>query len=122
MKSWDIDPVKRDYVMSGGKPVETDSLRVPAYIRLKAQRTKWLYAPTVSWGSDFWTIKKNRTNGDTSLLELVASRALQPLADDGRASSIDVTVTAVSRHGVALQMDVIDAQGEVEQIEFQGIG
>lgn len=122
MQNLSIDPKTGDYILSKGTPVETDSLTIPAYIRLKVKRTQWLYAPDTDYGSDLYTIKKRRTTEDASFIENIAAGALQPIANDGRASSIEVTTVQVARHGIGLQADIADARGVVERIVLPAIG
>lgn len=117
-----IDPVTRDYVMSGGKPVETSELTAPAYIRLKVPRTKWLYAPDDKFGSDFYLQKKHQTTADASSIENVAARALQPLVDDGRAVQIDVTAKSVQRGAASMNINITDAQGDPSSLSLEPIG
>lgn len=109
-QSWYIDPVTKDYVMEGGAPKVTDSLLIPAYIRLKTKRTQWMYAPNTKYGSDIYTVRKNRTTSDASRLERLSANALSPLVDDGRAAEITVETTEVVRHGVALKATVTSAE------------
>ncbi len=122
MQNWNIDPVKGDYVMEGGAPEQTDSLKVPAYFRLKTKRQQWLYAPDENFGSDFYTIKKRPAENANQRLENIAAAALQPLADDGRASQITATVTQNTRNATGLNVSIIDAAGEVEEQTFTGLG
>lgn len=113
---WEKDPNTGDYVMEGGAPKQTDSLRIPAYYRLKINRIQWLYAPNVNYGSDFYTLKKRRSSQDASTVENVAAAALQPIADDGRASNIQITTTQTARNGVALEAIITDAEGNPEKL------
>ncbi len=121
MKTWDLDPATGDYKMSGGSPVETNELTVPCYIRLKAKRRSWLYAPNENWGSDLHLIKK-RGPSVTTLLENTAARAVKPIVDDGRASELEVTTLQTARNGVGLNCKITDAQGEVEQLQINPVG
>lgn len=122
-KSWNLNPVSGDYVMrSNGTPEETDSLTVPAYIRLKTGRQKWLYAPDTSYGSELHEIKKRHTSQDPSNLEAVAVRALQPLVDDGRADQIDIEAKTSYRNAAGLQINITDAQGEPQTLNLDRIG
>lgn len=109
-QSWYIDPVTKDYVMSGGAPEVTDSLLIPAYIRLKTRQSQWMYAPNTQYGSTFYTVRKNRTTSDTTRLEKIAAVALQPLVDDGRSEQVTVETVEVVRHGVALKATVTSAE------------
>lgn len=121
-QSWNLDPTKGDYVMDGGAPEQTDSLTVPAYFRLKTKNGKWLYAPDNKYGSKFYTVLKRPVNNSNLTLENIAAQALQPMADDGRASQIQVDVVENQRNGTALQISITDASGEVETATFSGIG
>lgn len=117
-KSWLIDPKTGDYVIEGGVPVQTDSLVVPAYFRLKTRRLRWLYAPDTTYGSDFHLVKKRRTTEDASFLESIAAQALQPILDDGRAESITVNTTATSRSGVGMQASIISDGGQEDTLDL----
>ena len=121
-QNWNIDPQKKDYVMQGGAPQQTDSLQIPAYIRLKTNRTQWLYAPDTNYGSDLYTVQRNRTTSDPSFLEAIAAKALQPIVDDGRASQITVTTVTDFRNAVGLQTTILDAQGTPEEFLINGTG
>lgn len=122
-QNWNINPQTGDYVMDGGAPEETNSLLIPAYFRLKVQRQTWLYAPDNSYGSDFATLKKNLTTGGSAdRIEQVAAAAVQPIADDGRASEIVVEAKGLARHGAELQVTITDAAGNVEETTFKGLG
>lgn len=122
MQSWDLDEKTGDYKMSGGAPVETDSLRVPAYLRLKIRRQGWMYAPDTAYGSDFWQIKKRQSTRDSTSIENAAARALQPIANDGRASSFTIDTDAVARNGVGLKIKIVEASGELDQLNLQSLG
>ncbi len=122
MKSWDIDPATGDYMVdASGKPKETDSLRVPAFIRLRARRLGWMYAPDANWGSDFWTVRKRHVPQDGASLENLALRALEPLVDDGRAKDVTVDAQVQSRYGVGLQVDILDASGQNQELKFDPV-
>ncbi len=122
MQSWKIDPSTGDYVIENGSPVETDSLTIPAYFRLKAKRGRWLNAPDTNWGSDFYTITKRPSENANQRLENIAVSALQPLVDDGRADSVEVNVLTASRGSAGLETKIVDASGEVETETFKGLG
>lgn len=121
-ESWNINPASGDYVMERGSPVPTNSLQIPAYIRLRTPREGWMYAPDASYGSDFANLKKRQTTRDSSEVESIAARALQPILDDGRAQSIEVTTTESQRNAIGLKADIIDAQGNVESLDLKGLG
>lgn len=121
-QTWNIDPVTGDYIMDGGAPVETDSLQVPAYFRLKIKRKQWLYAPDDKYGSDFYVVKKRPSTNAAQRLENIAIAALKPLTDDGRANRIDVTADIITRNGAALTTTIVDASGQEETVTFPGLG
>lgn len=108
--------------MSGGAPEQTNSLKLPAYYRVKIKRGQWLYAPDSSYGSDYHTLKKRPSINSNSLLENIGANAVQPIVDDGRAKSIEVQVTENGRHATGLKCKIIDASGQVELVTFPGIG
>lgn len=122
MQSWNINPQTGDYILKDGRPEETNSLSVPAYFRLKIKRTKWLYAPDTKYGADFYTIQKRPADNANQRFESTATKALQPMVDDGRALQISATVTQNSRGGTALDTKIIDATGEVETVTFNSLG
>ncbi len=119
---WEIDERSGDYLMSDGSPIQTESLRIPAYNRLKIKRNNWLYNPGVDYGSDFYQIKKRQTNRDTSLIENTAARGLQPLLDDGRARRIDIEFESSSRNAVSLKIRIISASGEIQELQLNPLG
>lgn len=122
MQSWLIDPATGDYVLQNGQPVQSDSLKVPAYFRLKTKRGKWLYAPDKQYGSDFYTVVKRPSENGNNRLENVALAALQPILDDGRASAVEAIVTVNRRSASGLEVHITDAAGEVETETFPGLG
>lgn len=121
-ESWDVDPKTGDYVMESGVPKKGTSLLTPAYFRMKAKRGTWMYAPDSKWGSDFHLVTKRVSVTDGQFLESVAEKALQPMIDDGRASEVTITTAAQSRHNTGLEVELIDAQGDAEQLNFDPIG
>ena len=121
-KSWLVNPKTGDYVLAdNGAPSQTDSLTVPAYFRLKVKRGTWLYAPSVNYGSTFHLQKKRRSTENASLFEDIAVDALQPIVDDGRASTIAVDTTLAQRNSIALDLQITDATGKVEQLVIDPI-
>lgn len=121
-QNWKIDPVTGDYVIASGAPIETNSLTVPAYVRLRAPRGGWLYAPDAEWGSNLAKLKKRRSTGDASEIESTAAEALQPMADDGRASNIDITANFANRQAAGLDVKITDSQGETDELNLEKIG
>ena len=122
MQNWKIDPKTGDYIMQGGAPAETDSLEIPAYIRLKVGRGQWLYAPDDKYGSDFYALQKRQTVRDASQLETIAANALQPIADDGRASQIDINARVLTRNGVGLEAEIVKANGQLDRLTLPSLG
>lgn len=121
--SWQIDPKTGDYIMANGVPTEDPSLIYPAYYRLKVKRTQWLYAPDTQYGSDLYTVKKRFNPNDTNPIVNMAEVALQPIIDDGRASSIDVTYLAPkSLNDTQLSVVITDAQGEPQTLNLPVVG
>lgn len=119
----DLDEKTGDYVLEGGKPKETDSLRIPAYIRLKVRRGTWMYSPDIGYGSDFHSIKKRVTaSNDARRVEDAAARALQPLVTTARASRIDITLAGLDRHATALNVKIIEENGRLDELNIPGIG
>lgn len=121
MQSWEINPQTGDYVLESGSPKETDSLKIPAYMRLKIRRGEWLYAPNEDYGSDFHKLKRNQVQNGPTFIESVGAKALQPIADDGRASEIDLTGKIVARNNADLEVAITDANGNIERIVFERI-
>lgn len=114
-----MDPIKKDYqVDNSGKPVNERTLLTPCYFRLRIPRTQWLYKPNDDFGSDLKLLKKNSTAGNSTNLQDIAERALEPLIIDGRADDISATLTEKSRHGAGLDIAVQDARGEEEETFF----
>lgn len=119
-KSWKIDPQTRDYVMTKGSPTQDDTLKTPAYIRLMAPRNNWLYAPNDKWGSDYYLMHKRV--GDYAAVEEVATRALQPVIDDGRASDVEAVITDSQRGAAELKVNITDSSGIPEVFNFTPVG
>ncbi len=120
--SWVIDPTTGDYVMTQGKPVDSADLKFPAYYRLKIKRQKWMYAPDSKYGSDYYKVTRNYTTKPQTALEKIAARALQPIVDDGRATNIAVTVSGVSRNGVAVDCAITSGQNTLSTLTLNGLG
>lgn len=121
-QNWLLDPTTRDYVLANGSPVETDSLLVPAYHRLRIQQGTWMYQPDANYGSRFSRLKKRVTGGDASEVENIALLALQPMMDDGRASSVTVEAVVSTRNAVGLKTAIYKSRGTFEQFEIQSLG
>ena len=115
-QNWQIDPSSGDYVMDKGAPIQTDSLTIPAYFRLKVRQGEWLYAPNPQYGSSFHKIKKKKSTKDASLIENTAAVALQPIADDNRAESIDIETKVVKRGAVGIEVTIFDKNNGEEKL------
>lgn len=116
-----LDPATGDYVIVNGRPVEDDTLNTPAYIRLKAKRTKWLFAPDSTWGSDLYLFQKQHTPPDDQSLCAAAQRALQPLIDAGRAIMVSAVNTASYRNASALTVTLVQTSGEPTSLVFNPV-
>jgi len=121
MQNWKINPATGDYVIESGKPVETNELTIPAYIRLKVKRKGWMYAPDDNYGSDLHTLTRKQTNRTPSAIENLAARALAPIVNEQRAKSITVDFAASARHGVGLETKIINSRGQIEQLNLKAI-
>ena len=121
-QNWDIDPKNGDYLLQGGSPIETDSLKVPAYYRLKISAGSWLYAPSNTFGSTFNLIKRQPTGRDANKVENAAAVALQPILDDGRAVSIAIDTVRATRGAVGLTVKIQRQRGVFDQLELPSVG
>lgn len=118
----EINPETGDYVVVDGKPVIDESLKQPAYIRMKAKRNTWMYAPDDKWGSDFHLIKKSRTTQAATREINTAEKSLDPLIDDGRAADVLVEVSSRVRGQTQLKTTITEEVGEAEQTILIPIG
>lgn len=121
-QNWSIDPASGDYKVEGGSPIQTDSLQVPAYYRLRIPRDGWMYAPDSKYGSLLHTLKKRQTTKDATQIETMAATALQPIADDGRAKQIDVQAVVIARSGVGIKADIVKANGKLDTLVLPSLG
>jgi phage gp46-like protein len=121
--SWRINPKTGDYVMVNGAPVDDPSLIYPAYYRVKAERTRWLYAPDTNWGSDLYTVKKRFTSNEVNPLTNIVKRALQPMVTDKRAKSTSVDFLApAGLNDTQMNATIVDAQGEPQVLPLVAVG
>lgn len=123
--SWVIDPKTGDYVMTKGKPTDSDSLLYPAYYRLMIARGRWMYAPNTQYGSDLGTIKKRFNGRDLTGIAATAQKALAPIQEDGRALAIDVVPDSQQqalRNNVALSVTLTSAEGITETLNLPVVG
>jgi len=121
-QGWNLDPITGDYVMVNGSPEQTNSLKLPAYYRLRTKRQTWLYAPDNNYGSDFFAILKRPSTNSNTRIEQIGARALQPMVDDGRAVEIEVETVENKRDATALKVTIIDASGQADVLTFLGLG
>ena len=104
-----INPETSDYEMDArGFPVATNELTQAAYIRLRAHLGEWLYDPLLG-STIFRPIDKAVGQGQEEIVRR-AERALQPLIDDGRASSVAVKLLERTRYNQALDISIVDAR------------
>ncbi len=124
-ESWKVNPATGDYVMENGSPQPSLELIYPAFTRLTVKRGTWLYAPDDQFGADFFLVKKRSTQGDNGGLLNIARKALQPILDDNRASDVSAEFEdagAVNRSAIALKIDLLDSQGNVQTLNLPSIG
>ena len=121
-QNWKLDPSTGDYVIENGRPVETDSLTTPAYIRLKTPRNRWLYAPDDKYGSTFYTSSKRQSSQDPSNLERIAEVALQPILEDGRAVEVTINTESASRNNVIMSTTLQQESGDLETLILPKLG
>lgn len=124
-KSWDINPATGDYIMDDqGRPQQTDSLRVPAYFRIKSPRGQWLFAPNPKWGCVIPLRNRKNSIQDQQQLVQEAVSALQPIQDDGRAALINVALNTTAQRGrnaAGLEIELLDNQGQIEKFILPGV-
>lgn len=126
-EQWQRDPKTLDYVIESGAPAKTDpgDLKIPAFIRLRCPREKWMYAPNRQYGSRLREVKKNNMTSPHSvqLTETLAAQALSPMVDDGRATEVQATVVEQGRaQGIGFVVVIISKNGQPQQIELPSVG
>lgn len=120
--SFKIDPVIRDYVMQpNGKPEIDNSLRTPAFFRLRIPRRKWLYAPDDNYGSDYYLLKKNLNSSNSSMVN-IGLKALESFVDEDRAFDTEVEIVEKSRSGVGLEVKIQENINSEPETVFVPIG
>jgi phage gp46-like protein len=115
-----LNPANGDYISENGKPVQDDTLLTSAYIRLKTQRGRWMYAPDGEYGSEFY--QSHRRVRTVVEIEEMGRKALQPMIDDKRAQSVTVEADDVARGGVSLSTKIVDDRGRPQILKFNPIG
>jgi len=109
------DDVTGDYVLDeAGRLVMTDTPEPAIRTRLRGRRRRWLHAPNQQWGSDFYAYKRRpSTKFSDGLAESIATRALEPLENNGRIADVAITTEQTKRGGVAITVFYKDTlQGE----------
>lgn len=115
-----IDSTTGDFMISNGQPVNEYTLLTAAYIRLKAPRLNWMYAPDTTYGSDYYS--SHRRINNYVQLEQYGTAALTPLVNQNRAQSISVVTTAAQRGFVTQQATIINNSGQPEVLTFNPVG
>jgi len=118
--SWLINPTTKDFVMENGSPVKDETLHFPAYARLKIEKEAWMYAPSKDYGNSLAGLSKRQKTTPT-LAQKLMEKALEPIMQDGRAESIEVSVKAVSHFGVDLDISITDAANQNQTIELRQV-
>lgn len=110
------DETTGDYVIDAdGRPVLDSTLAPPTRTRILAHRGRWLHAPNSEWGSDFYRYKRKKSvDFRDGLGESIVSKALAPIAADGRADNIEVETQFTKRGGVAYAVTLLDRQKQDE--------
>lgn len=120
-QTWVLNEIG-DYVNDGGSPEQSNSLRTPAFIRMKTPQGAWMYAPDAAYGSKLNRLRVRQSNVDVAAVENAALEALQPMLDDGRASSVVIDFDASARSGIGVKTKIVQANGSSEDFNFQGLG
>jgi len=122
---WDRDPKTLDYIVQNGSPVNTPpgDLLVPALIRLRCPKNKWMYNPDL--GSKLSEVKKNTMASphNVELIETLAAQALKPMVDDGRALDIAAKVVEQGRaQGIGFVAEIIGKDGQPQVLGLPSVG
>lgn len=101
-----IDPQTGAY--TGQLTSASTALVNAAYFRL--QTPLGSYWADTTLGSKLYLLKRSKdTANKTVLAEQYATQALQPLLDDGRATSVSATATRVRTGWMALHITIVDS-------------
>ncbi|MFZ4216684.1 phage GP46 family protein [Enterobacter ludwigii] len=91
---------------------QTSTLQNAVYLRLTVPIGSWWADPTL--GSRLYLLKREKDVARVrTLARQYAEQALQPILDDGRASSITVTANHPANGLLILLIEVTQANGEV---------
>ncbi len=115
-----IDPSTGDYVIEKGDTVKDYTLKFPAYVRMKVQRKRWLYAPDDNYGADFFKVLKRSVN-TPRVLEQMTNKALQPLIDDKRAVEISSFSRPLTRNMCNIEVNILEANRTLQTFEFNPV-
>ncbi|WP_338544094.1 phage GP46 family protein [Erwinia aphidicola] len=103
-----IDPVTQDYTGARARSLEN-----PVYLRLTTSLGYYWADPLL--GSLLHTLNREKDKTRVHLLaRQYSEQALQPLVDDGRAQSVEVSTDHLRAGWLALLIRVTDAGGDVQ--------
>jgi len=110
-----IDPDTGDYVLQDGLFVQDSYLSTPVFLRLFSHRGTYIDDET--YGSRLHELERAKSPESAArLAPSIVLEALQPLIDDGLASSVEVTaeteiraIDGSSRRGCAIHVVVYDS-------------
>jgi phage gp46-like protein len=111
-----IDPATGDYVVVGGRPVETDNLDTECYFRIKISEGRWLCNPTI--GSRFREFHRRHSPDDERAMITMGNRALKPLVDSGRAVSAEFSGVAKTRQSESFAVKYQQSGGAGPSVTF----
>ena len=90
----------------------TSTLQNAVYLRLTVPLGSWWADPTL--GSRLYLLKREKDVARVrTLARQYAEQALQPIIDDGRASSITVTANHPANGRLILSIEVVQANGVI---------
>ena len=125
MQTWELDPATGDYVIENGVPAVDSGQKTSAYIRLRAPRGNWLYAPNDNWGSDFYLMRQRFGARDIKSVTEVANKALKPIIEEGRAVSIRIDPEldpAGSRNNLQFKTTIFEQSGDEQVLSLPPLG
>ena len=124
MSQSQIDPVAKDYVVSNGSPIQSDSIDEPAYYALAIPRDQWQNADDATQGSDLNKFVNSKNTNDTA--QLFAARANKAITDQlittGKALSVETTNLASSQYGTSNNIAIVpNEQNLSSQLAFNPV-
>lgn len=117
---WKIDPVKRDYVVSNGSSVSTDSVTDASYYAIQIPRGRWLYGDS-NEGSDLFKLQnvKRTARVEQAFASSVQEALKVQVIADGKAVSSNVSNIDTSRYGTSNQINVVPKNLQISsQLNF----